>query len=129
MNTTPAGPLNHPLAALLVLRWIARILSLLVLGLVLMFAFGEKLDLARFTPRELMLSLFFPLGLCLGLALAWRWEGWGGALAVASMIAFYLADRLMSGSFPRGVFFPSLAVPGSLFLLCWWWARTVNWKK
>ena len=98
-------------------------LSLLVLGVVLCFAFGEGLNLSRFTARELVLFLFFPTGVCLGMALAWRWEGVGGAITVASLAAFYLADRLMSSRFPRGFAFLAMAAPGFLFLLCWLWTR------
>ena len=119
--------LNHPMAqqllSLCVLRWTARALSVLVLGVVLCFAFGEGLNLSRFTARELVLFLFFPTGVCLGMALAWRWEGLGGAVTVASLAAFYLVDRLTSSSFPRGLALVAMASPGFLFLLCWLWTR------
>lgn len=104
------------------LRWSARVLSLLVLGVVLMFAFGEHLNLSRFTGRELALSCFFPFGVCLGMVLAWRWEGLGGAITVASLAGFYLVHRLTSSGFPRGFALVALASPGFLFLLCWLWA-------
>ncbi|MGO8696391.1 MAG: hypothetical protein ACLQVY_01545 [Limisphaerales bacterium] len=119
--------LNHPttwqLLSLCVLRWSARVLSIVVAGVVLCFAVGEGLNLSRFTARELVLFLFFPIGVCLGMALAWRWEGLGGAVTVASLAAFYLADRLTSSSFPRGPAFVAMAAPGFLFLLCWLWTR------
>lgn len=109
--------------SLRVLRWSARIWSVLALGILLLFAFGEGLNLAQFTARELVLFLFFPLGVFLGMALAWRWEGLGGGVTVASLAAFYLANRLYSSSFPRGLAFVALAAPGFLFVLCWIWAR------
>jgi hypothetical protein len=104
--------------SLCVLRWSARVLSIFAVGAVLLFAFGEGLNLSHFTPRELVLFLFFPLGVCLGMILAWRWEGLGGAITVVSLAAFYLADRLMSSSFPRGIALAVLASPGFLFVLC-----------
>lgn len=100
------------------LRWLARAMSILVVAILLVFAFGEGLNLARFTARELLLFMFFPLGLCAGMVVAWWREGLGGAITVASLAAFYLADRLLSSSFPRGIAFVALAVPGFLFLLC-----------
>ncbi|MGA3179920.1 MAG: hypothetical protein ABSF38_06220 [Verrucomicrobiota bacterium] len=106
------------------LRWSARVLSILAVGVVLMFAFGEGLNLSRFTARELVLFVFFPFGVCLGMALAWRWKGLGGGITVGSLAAFYLADRLMSSSFPRGFAFAAFAAPGFLFLLCWLWGRS-----
>jgi hypothetical protein len=47
----------------------------------------------------------------------------GGGITVASLAAFYLADRVISSSFPGGIAFVALASPGFLFLLCWLLAR------
>ena len=55
------------------------------------------------------------------MVLAWRWEGLGGGVTVASLAAFYLVERLTSSSFPRGYALVALASPGFLFLLCWLW--------
>ena len=102
-----------------VLRLSARVLSVLALGVVVLFATGEGLNLWQFSGRELVLFLFFPVGVCLGMGLAWRWEGLGGAITVGSLAAFYLVHRLTSSSFPRGFGIVALAAPGFLFLLCW----------
>jgi hypothetical protein len=108
------------------LRWSARVLSILAVGIVLMFAFGEGLNLAHFTGRELLLFVFFPLGVCVGMVVAWWREGLGGGITVASLAAFYLVHRLLSSSFPRGFAFAAFAVPGFLFLLCWLWTRSTT---
>ena len=42
------------------LRWSARVWSILAVGLVLLFAFGEGVNLSHFTARELVLFAFFP---------------------------------------------------------------------
>jgi len=120
------SPMTNQLVLLSVLRWSARVLSILSVGVVLLFAFGEGLNLSYFTARELVLFAFFPIGVCLGMALAWRWEGLGGGITVASLAAFYLVQRLTSSSFPRGFAFAVLAAPGFLFLLCWLWARSTK---
>ena len=99
------------------LRWSARILSIFVVGILLVFAFGEGLNLSHFTARELLLFVFFPLGFFVGMVVAWWREGLGGGITVGSLAAFYLVDRLLSSSFPRGWAFVALAVPGFLFLL------------
>jgi len=106
-----------------VLRWSARILSIISIGLVLLFVFGEGLNLFHLTLHELVLFLFFPLGVCLGMIVAWRWEGLGGGITVGSLATFYLAHRLFSPSFPRGFGFVVMALPGFLFLLCWLWTK------
>jgi hypothetical protein len=118
------SPMTNQLVLLSALRWSARVLSILAVGVVLLFAFGEGLNLSHFTARDLVLFVFFPIGVCLGMALAWRWEGLGGGITIASLAAFYLADRLMSSSFPRGFAFVAIASPGFLFLLCWLWTRS-----
>ena len=109
-----------------ILRWSARSLSILVLGVLLVFAIGEGLNLSRFTGRELLLFAFFPLGICVGMVVAWWREILGGAITLASLAAFYLADRLISSSFPRGIAFMLLAAPGVLFLLCGLWTRSTR---
>jgi len=108
------------------LRWSARILSVLSVGIMLLFAFGEGMNLSHFTPLELALFGFFPLGVCLGMIVAWRWEGLGGDITVASLAAFYLVHRLSSPGFPRGFAFVALAAPGFLFLLCWLLTRSMT---
>jgi len=122
---SPAAPIKMP-ASLGVLRWTARVWSLLSLGVVLMFALGERMNLARFTPGELLMFLCFPLGVMLGMALAWRWELWGGGLAVASLVAFYGLDWWRSHRFPGGWFFIILCSPGFVFLLCGYWGQAVK---
>jgi hypothetical protein len=120
------SPMTNQPVSLRALRWSARVLSILVVGIVLLAAAGEGLNLSHFTGRELVLFLFFPFGVCLGMALAWRWEGLGGGVTLASLAAFYLVDRLTSSSFPRGFALVALAAPGFLFLLCWLWTRSTT---
>ena len=117
------GSMTNRSVSLCALRWSARVLSVLAIGVLLVFAFGEGLNLSQFTARELVLFVFFPLGVCLGMAVAWRWEGVGGGLTVASLAAFYLVNRLSSSHFPRGFAFVAFAAPGFLFLVCWLWTR------
>jgi len=117
------GPMTNLLFSLCALRWSARVLSILAVGVVLLFAFGEGLNLSNFTARELVLFVFFPLGVCLGMAVAWRWEGLGGGITVASLVSFYLVHHLMSSRFPRGFAFVVLAAPGFLFLMWWLFSR------
>lgn len=108
------------------LCWSARILSILSIGTVLLFAFGEGFNPFHFSSRELILSLFFPLGVCLGMALAWRWEGIGGFITLVSLLLFYLVNRILSPRFP-GPALVVFAAPGFLFLL--YWLMTSNVKN
>lgn len=97
-----------------------------MVAILLVFACGEGLHLSRFSARELLLFVFFPLGFCVGMVLAWWREVLGGGITVASLAAFYLVDRLVSSSFPRGFAFLLLALPGFLFLLCGLWTRSTK---
>lgn len=59
-----------------------------MVGVVHLFAFGEGLKSSHVTAPESVLFLFFPIGVCLGMALAWRWEGLGGGVTVANLATF-----------------------------------------
>jgi glucose-6-phosphate-specific signal transduction histidine kinase len=103
-----------------VISWAAKVWSLGTIGLVLLIFVGEAVSpstAAAFTPSELLGLLFFPIGMCLGLLLAWRREALGGAITVASVVAFYVWNYLDRGTFPRGPYFLLLAAPGVLFSL------------
>ena len=106
----------------IIIRWIARIWSILSIGFILVMFVGaglsEGVDLARFSTRDVIGLAFFPLGVCVGLVLAWRRERLGGLIAVGSLMAFYLVMYLWDRRFPRGPFFALVAAPGLLFALC-----------
>ena len=109
------GSLAPPVRSQLVLRWSARAASALVLGFVVAFLLGDGLDLGALPARE---RLLFGLlaGTCLGLVVAWRWEGWGGALSLVCLGAFFLSEWSATGTWPGGWAFPVLALPGALFV-------------
>ena len=102
------------------IRWTARVWSIASLGFVLLMAVGELLHphaAAPATVRDLVGLLLFPGGVCVGMVLAWRWEGLGGGVTVGSLLAFYAWLRILDGRFPRGPYFALVAAPGVLFLL------------
>ena len=104
--------------------WLARLSALAMAGLILLFAVGEGLHPTKLQLPELI--LFVPLLLAwLGLWLGWCWQGLGGTLVVVGMAGFYLSHFALTGfgRFPRGWAFPAVAVPGLLFLLCWFLRR------
>jgi len=105
-----------------VVRWIARIMGLLIVGLFLLFMMGEGLNPLRLNGIELPMSgaLFLALA---GMLLLWWWELLGGVMAVAGMIAFYSINFVASGRLPGGPVFPLCFVPGVLGLVCWWHER------
>lgn len=101
-------------------RWIARGFSIIVIGFLLLFLFGEGVS-----PIN-ALHIFFPFGVILGLILSWFFEGTGAALMIASIIAFYLVHYFSGGKLPGGPFFLLTAVPSVLFLLSMFLRRRIT---
>jgi hypothetical protein len=97
------------------LRWTARIWSVASIALVLAFIIGE-----RSLPSDLhqwVGFLLFPVGICVGMAVAWRHETLGGSLTVSSLIAFYVFNAATTGELPRGVAWLVFAAPGFIFIV------------
>ena len=67
----------------------------------------------------------------LGSAIAWRWEGLGGAITVVCQLVtlpVLLIHWPITDDFPRYLVAPYgtwviVAIPGILFLICWWRSR------
>jgi hypothetical protein len=98
-------------------RWIGRIWSIGSIGLVLAFIVGEGIEINEFKPSAEWLGfLFFPVGVCVGMIVAWRKERWGGSITVASLAIFYLIHFATSGAFPSGWAWLAFAGPGFVFL-------------
>jgi hypothetical protein len=95
------------------LRWIARMLSLLSTGLLLLFLLGEPLEMSRITARQLIGFVLFPVGVVVGFALAWWREIPGALISIAAVIVLCLVYiRDISKSWAFFVF----ACPALLFL-------------
>lgn len=105
-----------------VLRWAARAASIASLGLLIMFATsgGEWPS-----PREWMYIAFFPVGVAVGTALAWRHEVLGGAVAAGSLLAFHAVVAASGGGWP-GWWFAAFAAPGIALLPCGLAARAAR---
>lgn len=102
------------------LRWIARILSLATLSILFFFFIGEGFDVSKIGLNEWLGLMFFPLGLVIGLMISWRNEGFGGAISVISLFAFYfIYGLILSGRIWQGWTFIMFAIPGFLFLVYW----------
>jgi hypothetical protein len=103
----------------LITRWTARVWSILSIVFVLVFAVGE--GMAGGGPRpgfqEWVGLAFFPIGVGVGLVVAWFREELGGLLALGCLIAFYVWNLLRSGHWPRGPYGFLVAAPGLLFLM------------
>jgi len=105
-----------------VVRWIARISSGFAAALILIIFISEGLTegfepLLHMSIRETIMMIAF-VAVWLGLLLGWKWELYGGLLTVCGVAAFYLADYMFTGTFPRVPYFLIFASPSLLFLYC-----------
>lgn len=118
---------EHENAVLFAVRWTARLASVVCLAIIFLFYVGEGIDFARVQPAEYVGLGFFPLGVMIGLVLAWREELGGGLIAVLSVAAFYLIyGGIISGSVFQGWAFLPFLVPAVLFVIYGWQARTAH---
>jgi hypothetical protein len=97
------------------LRWTARVWSVTSVALVLAFIIGEGNNPSGLS--EWLGFLFFPVGISVGMILAWWKEGLGGNITVGSLLAFYVVRLMTAGTFPKGWAWLAFAAPGFLFLL------------
>ena len=97
-------------------RWLARIGSLLSIGLILLFLTGEPFHPTQIPPEQWIGLFFFPLGVVIGMLVAWWKEGAGAGITLVSLLAFYGVYGLLSGN-RLGGWFVAFAAPGFLFLI------------
>jgi hypothetical protein len=123
------------------IRWIARIWGGIVLLVALLIFAGtvwswlapggaDPHAAEEYAPIENVPPLLMFVA-ALGLGIAWRWEGLGGAITIASELAalpVLLVHWPIGERFPRYLIAPYglwavVAIPGLLFLISWWRSR------
>jgi len=121
------------------IRWVARIWGGLIVLYVLLVLIGYGWNwvttgvadphAVEAVPLVEYVGLVIMVVGALSLGIAWRWEKLGGTIAVASQLVF-IALHLIEGPVSSDPHFvvPCLisvvvAIPGVLFLLCWWRSR------
>ncbi len=106
----------------MIIRWSARALSALLLGVWAFFIIAHLVGDAGQSSRPLVTSDYVSLitmSLSLiGLAAAWRWELPGAALTLGAVLIGAIAN-------PLSLAFPITLIPlnAGLFLLAWWMSR------
>jgi hypothetical protein len=120
------------------IRWIARVWGTLIVAFTLLVLIGyasnwvttgraDPYAVDDYPPIENLPPLLGLLSV-VGLGVAWRWEGVGGAIAVAFNLAglpVLLVHWPIARGFPRYLVAPygtwmAIAIPGMLYLICWW---------
>ncbi|MBL8202820.1 MAG: hypothetical protein JNM09_01225 [Blastocatellia bacterium] len=101
-----------------VLRWAARAMSAISIGIVALFFIGEGFNPTKISLQEWALFLCFPFTVVVGLMMAWRNEWLGGTIAIGGLLSFYLVHALVAnGHLPTGWAFGAFTSPALLFLL------------
>jgi len=104
-----------------VIRWIARIWSLLVFAVALLIVVTPD----PYATEPVPLEDWFMLGLwgmaVLGLLIAWRWELVGGSITMATMVIREIAWLILKGDWLLNFLLIWLFVvpPAILFLVAW----------
>ena len=112
------------------MRRVARVWSVVIVGSTLLIIIGHAVlpepGATDYPPVENLLPLLMCLSV-VGLGVAWRWEGLGGAINVGfflANLALYWAIRGKSMPLRAVASLSPVVVPGLLFLACWWRARS-----
>jgi hypothetical protein len=106
-----------------VIGWVARVLSVLGVGIILVFMIGEGFNPAHMSPHERWLVLGFPIGVCVGMVVGWFREGLGGLITALSLAFFSVVHYAQRGSFPGGWWFLIFSSGGLLYLPSWLYTR------
>ena len=108
--------LGVPLA---IIELFARVGSIASITLLLMLFAGEGLDPSHITTRQWVGLFFFPLGVMVGMVIAWWKEALGAAITLGSLLALYIVYGYFMRYHVAGWAFLVFASPGFLFLLHW----------
>jgi hypothetical protein len=106
-----------------ILRWLARIFSLLPITFVIVTIVHEGSNPIGIIRSTGGLFLFFPIGVSVGFLRAWRWELIGSVVSLANMALFYVMHHVQRGRYPGGPWFLVFLLPAMLFLASWTWRR------
>jgi hypothetical protein len=107
----------------LAFRWLARLTSLISIGILGLFLFGEPFNPAQISAREWIGLAFFPAGVAIGMIIAWWREGLGATVSLASLLGFYTIFGWLLGSRVKGPWFIVFVLPAFLFLIAWLLSR------
>lgn len=100
-----------------ILRFCARAASIVCLAIIFLFFLGEDFEFSKLTVAEWIGFGFFPVGVLIGLVLAWEEEMIGGTITLVSIAAFYLVyGWVLNSTLRMGWAFLPFVIPGALFV-------------
>jgi len=108
--------LGFPMA---LVEFLARIGSVMSITLLVLIFQAEALHPSDIAPKEWFGLVFFPIGIIIGLAIAWWKEGLGISITMGSLLAFYLVYGYLLEYHVGGWAFVMFASPAFLFFFHW----------
>ena len=125
-----SGSIKSNYTRLRIIRWIARVLSVLSILFLVFFFFGEGFDVRKITTTHWIGFLFFPVGLVIGFIVGWKNDLIGGSISLISLFGFYFVYGLwLSDEFPIGPAFAVFALPAFLFIAAGIYARSTFFQE
>jgi hypothetical protein len=100
-------------------EFLARIGSVMSITLLVLLFQAEALHPSDIAPKEWLGLVFFPIGIIIGLAMAWWKEGLGISITLGSLLAFYFVYGYLLEYHVGGWAFVIFASPAFLFFFHW----------
>lgn len=100
-------------------EFLARLGSVMSITILVLLFQAAAFHPSEIPPREWFGLVFFPIGVILGLAVAWWKEGLGVSITVGSLLAFYVVYGYLLQYHVAGWAFIAFASPAFLFFFHW----------
>jgi len=108
--------LGFPMA---LVEFLARVGSVASITLLVFLFQAEMLHPSEIASREWFGLIFFPIGIIIGLAIAWWKEGLGVSITIGSLLSFYFVYGYLLQYHIGGLVFVVFASPAFLFFFHW----------
>ena len=105
--------------SLALIEMLARVGSVASITLLVMLFQAEALHPSQVANHEWLALIFFPMGVMIGLVIAWWKEGLGASVTLISLLAFYFVYGYLLRYHISGWAFVLFASPAFLFLFHW----------
>jgi len=109
----------------IILKWFARLAALASLFFLILFIISDLSYVSRCGFNEILLFIFFPFGVIVGLIVGLKFELIGSITAIFALFSYYLLHYIVQKSFPSGIAFLVFSSPALLYLISW----LINSKK
>lgn len=107
---------SFPLA---LIKFLARLGSVTSITMLLLLFRAEAFNPSEVPPQQWFALIFFPIGVIIGMVIAWWREGLGVSVTLGSLLAFYFVYGYLLRYHISGWAFVVFASPAFLFLLHW----------